>query len=131
MWLKFGAHICIKILALLRTFRSLHCGFAVKTGTWDTLSYWTCARCPPSRIGVSLKPSHMFKIVNNHCYFSPEIVLQRPTVPYFPRPSLLQQPPQNLSICPDAIRKWNCLPIELTSSQTLHSFKSSFSVFTC
>jgi len=36
-----------------------------------------------------LKMSHMFKIVNKLCYFPPEIVLQRPTVPYFPRPSLL------------------------------------------
>jgi len=51
-----------------------------------------------------LKLSHMFKIVNNLCYFPPEIMLQRPTVLYFPRPSLLQQPLQNLSICPDAIR---------------------------
>ena len=78
----------------------------------------------------------MFKIVNNLCYFPPEIVLRRPTVPYFPRPSLLQQPFCRTSafahsFVPDAIRKWNCLPIELTSSQTLHSFKSSFSVFTC
>ena len=52
--LKFGTHICIKILTLSRTSRSLHCGFAAKTGTWDTLSYWTCVRCPPSRIGVSI-----------------------------------------------------------------------------
>ena len=52
--LKFGTHICIKILTLERTSRSLHCRFAAKTGTWDTLSYWTCVRCPPSRISVSI-----------------------------------------------------------------------------
>ena len=83
-----------------------------------------------------LKLSHMFKIVNNLCYFPPEIVLQRSPVPYFPKPFMLQQPFCRTSafahsFVPDAIRKWNYLPIELTSSQTLHSFKSSLSVFTC
>ena len=135
--LKFGTHICIKILALSRTSRSLHCGFAAKTGTWDTLSYWTCVRCPPSRIRrLYLNLSHMFKIVNNLCYFPPEIVVQRSTVPYSSRPSLLHQPFCRTSafahsFVPDTIRKWNCLPIELTSSHTLHSFQSSLSVFTC
>ena len=81
------------------------------------------------------KLSHMFKIVNNLCYFPPEIVVQRPTVPYFSRPSLLQQPFCRTSafahsFVPDTIRKWNCLPIELTCSHTLHSFQSSLNVFT-
>ena len=83
-----------------------------------------------------LKLCHMFKIVNNLCYFPPEIVVQRSTVPYSLRPSLLQQPFCRTSafahsFVPDTIRKWNCLPIELTSTHTLHSFQSSLSVFTC
>ena len=134
MRLKFRTHICIKILALSR---SLLGGFAARTGKWDILSYWTCVRCHPSRIGVSIWSwVTCFKIVNNLCYFPAEIVLQRSPVPYFSRPFLLQQPFCRTSafahsFVPDAIRKWNYLPIELTSSQTLHSFKSSLSVFTC
>jgi len=73
-----------------------------------------------------LKLSHMFKFVNNLYYFIPEIVLQRPTVPYFPRSSCfnsLSAEPQHLPTPLYQMLSGNGIAfhIELTSSQTLHS----------
>jgi len=57
-----------------------------------------------------LKLCHMFKIVNNLCYFSPEILVQSPSLLYPSRPPLLHQPFSRTtafanSFVPDAIKK--------------------------
>ena len=83
-----------------------------------------------------LKLCHMFKIVNNLCYFPPEIVVQSPSLLHSSRPPLLHQPFSRTtafanSFVLDTIRKWNCLPTELVNAPTLHSFRTSLCVFTC
>ena len=137
--LKFGTHICIKILTLSRFENIQKFALRVCCKNWN-LGYSelldVCKVPSLKNRRLYLKLSHMFKIVNNLRYFPPEIVVQISTVPYSSRPSLLQQPFCRTSafahsFVPDTIRKWNCLPIELTSSHTLHSFQSFLSVFTC
>ena len=135
--LKFGTHICIKILTLSRTSRSFALRVCCKNWNLGYSELLDVCKVPSLKNWhLYLKLSHMFKIVNNLCYFPPEIVVYRSTVPYSSRPSLLQQPFCRTSafahsFVPDTIRKWNCLPIELTSSHILHYFQSSLSVFTC
>ena len=85
---------------------------------------------------LHLKLCHMFKIVNNLCYFPPEIVVQSPSLLHSSRPPLLHQLFSRTtalanSFLPDTIRKWNCPPTELVNAPTLHSFRASLCVFTC
>ena len=66
---------------------------------------------------LHLKLCHMFKIVNNLCYFPPETVVQSPSLLHSSRPPLLHQPFSRTtafanSFVPDTLRKWNCLPIQ-------------------
>ena len=82
-----------------------------------------------------LKLCHLFKIINNLCYFPPRSIVPKTTRTYTSRSLMLQQPfcrttSYYNSFIPDSVRTWNYLPEEVVMASSLNAFKKSLRVFT-
>ena len=77
---------------------------------------------------IYLRLCQIFKIVNNLCFFPPDVIVPKTTLSHSARLCMLQQPFARTSsfyysFVPDSIRRWNCLPEELVLLPTYDSFK--------
>jgi len=105
---------------------------------WDTayseLLSWSSVPSLENR-QLYLKLYHLFKIVNNICYFPPGIVVPNTSLSHSSRSVLLQQhfcrtTSFRQSFVPDSVHTWNCCSKAVVMAPSLNSFKSPAGVFT-
>ena len=105
---------------------------------WNTGYYELLNLCNVSSLEnrrLYLKLCHLFKIVNNLCYFPPGSVVPKTNRTHTFRSLLLQQPfcrttSYYHSFISNSVRRWNCFPEEVVMASSLDAFKKLLRVFT-